>query len=176
MSRKTRRWLRQAVLREQATIRGEQIPISLAEAEFKQRCTLREWLPHRPSWPDFLVQTEHGLIGVEVKDRDMVSPEQAATFDLLETLGLPVYLWRRGDDQLTRWNASLSLKSPSATGDTPSARGSDPKRGRGTAPTPWAPDQGKAPRTARSEAISGERTRTQAVSPPRQSSRNQRVR
>lgn len=93
------------------TIRGDKIPYSIAEAQFKAQALRKGWKPHRPSWPDYLVETEFGFIGVEVKDKDDVSPTQSATFTLLEEAGLPVYVWRRDAEFLRRW------KPPTATGD-----------------------------------------------------------
>lgn len=90
-----------------AAIRGEQIPNSIPEARFKARAAAKGWIPHRPSWPDFLVEYDGGLIAVEVKSRkDEVSPTQRATFDLLEQAGIHVYLWRDQSSTLTRWRAS----------------------------------------------------------------------
>lgn len=94
-------------------IRGEQIPLSVAEAKFKARATEKGWRPHRPSWPDFLVETESGLIAVEVKARtDELSKTQVETFTLLESIGIPVYIWKdmkatRGT--LIRWSAGKAL-------------------------------------------------------------------
>jgi hypothetical protein len=96
-----------------AVIRGEQIPLSGAEAKFKARATEKEWRPHRPSWPDFLVETESGLIAVEVKARtDELSQTQIETFTLLESVGIPVYIWKdmkttRGT--LIRWARGRAL-------------------------------------------------------------------
>jgi hypothetical protein len=96
-----------------AVIRGEQIPLSGAEAKFKARATEKGWRPHRPSWPDFLVETESGLIAVEVKARtDELSQTQIATFTLLESAGIPVYVWKdmkttRGT--LIRWAGGKAL-------------------------------------------------------------------
>lgn len=97
-------------------IRGDQAPTSIAEARFKARAFDKGWKPHRPSWPDFLVETADGLIAVEVKGRgDSVSPEQRATFTLLEQAGIAVYLWRDTKDArdvLTRWYPALDLRTP----------------------------------------------------------------
>jgi hypothetical protein len=96
-----------------AVIRGEQIPLSGAEAKFKARATEKGWRPHRPSWPDFLVETESGLIAVEVKARtDELSQTQIETFTLLESVGIPVYIWKdmkttRGT--LIRWASGKAL-------------------------------------------------------------------
>ena len=77
----------------QETIKGSQVPQSAAEAKFKARAFEKGWSSHRPSWPDFLVETDKGLIAVEVKSRtDSVSRTQRQTFDLLEASGIPVYM------------------------------------------------------------------------------------
>lgn len=95
------------------TIRASQIPISMAEAAFKAKAMEKGWKPHRPSWPDFLVETRDGTIAVEVKSRgDSVSATQAATFTILESCGIPVFIWRRAkgcDHKLVRWNGGDGL-------------------------------------------------------------------
>ena len=96
------------------TIRSTQIPTSVAEAKFKARALEKGWKPHRPSWPDFLVETETGqIVAVEVKSRtDRISKTQHATFNLLESAGIPVYVWRdsnEGRNVLVRWNSGLGL-------------------------------------------------------------------
>jgi hypothetical protein len=100
-------------------IRGDQIPISGAEAKFKARAIEKGWKPHRPSWPDFLVETESGLIAVEVKSRtDELSPTQIATFTLLESAGIPVYVWkdiRATRNKLIRWSGGKAIEQVSAT-------------------------------------------------------------
>lgn len=84
-------------------IRGEQIPASGSEALFKQRCAALGWKPHRPSWPDFLVERNGEMICVEVKSRsDDVSQTQRATFILLEAMGIPVYIWRNSKSERHR--------------------------------------------------------------------------
>lgn len=94
-------------------IRGDQVPSSVAEAKFKARAIEKGWQPHRPSWPDFLVQTDKGLIAVEVKSRgDQVSKTQRQTFDLLEAAGVQVFLWRDTKESkgtLVRWEGGLGL-------------------------------------------------------------------
>lgn len=95
-------------------IRSTQIPTSVSEAKFKARALEKGWKPHRPSWPDFLVETEAGrLIAVEVKSRtDRISKTQRATFNLLESAGIPVYVWRdvnEGRNVLVRWDQGLGL-------------------------------------------------------------------
>jgi hypothetical protein len=94
-------------------LRGAQVPTSLAEAKFKARAVEKGWRPHRPSWPDFLVETAKGLIAVEVKSRrDSVSRAQRQTFGLLEAAGIPVYLWRdakESEGHLVRWEKGLGL-------------------------------------------------------------------
>lgn len=96
-----------------ATLRGRDVPVSLHEARFKARAMAAGWLPHRPSWPDFLVEMQGRLVGVEVKGpRDSVSSEQAETFDALEAAGLPVYVWHDTDerrDRLVRWRSEVSM-------------------------------------------------------------------
>ena len=91
----------------ESTIRGDQVPPSASEFAFKKRSYEHGYLPHRPSWPDFLLQTPDGLIAVEVKSKtDSLSIEQAQTFNLLESLGLPVYIWKnteRAENRLIRW-------------------------------------------------------------------------
>ena len=95
------------------TIRGEQVPLSTAEARFKARAAEKGWRPHRPSWPDFLVETGEGLIAVEVKSRsDSVSKTQRETFNILEAAGVRVYLWRdskKGRDRLVKWENGIGL-------------------------------------------------------------------
>lgn len=54
-----------------SVIRGDQVPVSLSELEFKLRATEKGWRVHRPSWPDFLVETPDGeCFAVEVKVSD----------------------------------------------------------------------------------------------------------
>lgn len=97
-----------AVLRMDA-IKAEQIPNSMHEAIFKSKCAEKGWAAHRPSWPDYIVETEKGMIAVEVKGPDdCVSKTQAATFDLLERMNVPVYVWNNtaeGHASLTRWKS-----------------------------------------------------------------------
>lgn len=94
-------------------IRANQVPASMAEATFKAKALEKGWKPHRPSWPDFLVETRDGTIAVEVKSRgDSVSATQAATFTILEASGIPVFIWRRAkgcDHKLVRWNGGDGL-------------------------------------------------------------------
>lgn len=93
-------------------IRGAQIPASRAEAVFKAKAMEKGWKPHRPSWPDFLVETHAGLIAVEVKANDAVSAEQKVTFSLLERCGIPVYLWRMKSGtnrRLVKWNNGAAI-------------------------------------------------------------------
>jgi len=97
-----------------ATIKGDQTPISEYEANFKAKCLKKGWLPHRPSWPDFLVQKDGQLIFVEVKGgRDSLSTTQQETFRVLEKAGIKTYVWwNRVDDKLMPWREfhSLSLE------------------------------------------------------------------
>ena len=101
-------------------IRGDQVPHSTAEAKFKAKSAAKGWRPHRPSWPDFLVETDSGTIAVEVKARsDDLSPEQVATFTVLERAGLPVYIWKdaaglRGC--LVRWAGGGAMDRVSNSG------------------------------------------------------------
>lgn len=92
-------------------IKAHQIPSSLHEGLFKSRCAEKGWRAHRPSWPDFIVEIGSRMIAVEVKSRsDRVSTTQRATFDLLERMGVPVYLWRNskdGQSKLVRWIDSV---------------------------------------------------------------------
>lgn len=94
-------------------IRGTQIPTSKAEAKFKAKAADKGWVAHRPSWPDFLVETEKGLIAVEVKSRtDSVSKTQILTFNMLEAAGIPVYIWRDAKESngaLVKWENGLAL-------------------------------------------------------------------
>jgi len=94
-----------------STIKGSQIPNSLSEARFKSKAFARGWKPHRPSWPDFLVQTDGELIAVEVKSgSDRISLEQQATFDLLEQMGIKIFIWKDTKtkaDMLLRWRNYL---------------------------------------------------------------------
>ena len=88
-------------------IRGSQLPNSRAEADFKARCFQGGWKPHRPSWPDFLIESDSELLAVEVKSaKDKISEEQARTFDLLEKAGVPVYIWKEDSDggSLLAWS------------------------------------------------------------------------
>jgi len=93
------------------TIKGEQVPHSAAECIFKEKCSEKGWKPHRPSWPDFMVETDDGrLLFVEVKGKDRVSETQAATFEILENHGFPVYIWRNNEDcdsRLERWKYKI---------------------------------------------------------------------
>jgi hypothetical protein len=88
-------------------IRGAQVPAVHAEAVFKANCLSRGWLAHRPSWPDYIVEKPDGLIGVEVKsENDVVSNEQQMTFDMLEAMGVPIFVWKKtgpDDGELIKW-------------------------------------------------------------------------
>lgn len=96
-----------------AALRGRQIPTSLAEARFKRLCQDMGWLPHRPSWPDFIVEADDGPIAVEIKSRgDQLSPSQIQSFTLLERMGVRVYLWRdsaASRQRLVRWGQRPEL-------------------------------------------------------------------
>lgn len=104
----------------QEAIRGLQVPLSSAEARFKAKAAAKGWTPHRPSWPDFLVETPEGILAVEVKSRnDAISAAQFSTFELLETLGVKVYLWRDApgaEGKLSRWRggSTAGLSGPLA--------------------------------------------------------------
>lgn len=96
-----------------SAIRGEQVPLSSAEARFKGKVAAKGWTPHRPSWPDFLVETPEGIIAVEVKSRnDTITDSQFNTFELLESLGVKVYLWRDApgtEGKLPRWRGTSTV-------------------------------------------------------------------
>jgi hypothetical protein len=100
-------WMNMPAVVAMGGIKADQIPNSLHEALFKSKCAEKGWTVHRPSWPDFLVQTNDGLIAVEVKGPDdVISKTQAATFSLLESIGVAVYIWRNttdGSARLCRW-------------------------------------------------------------------------
>ena len=99
--------------KDDTVIRVDQVPYSSAEAAFKARAIEKGWKPHRPSWPDYLVETQNGLMFVEVKSaHDDISETQARTLSLLERHGIPVYLWRRkkgSSNVLVKWNSGLGL-------------------------------------------------------------------
>lgn len=81
-------------------VKGYQVPNSLAETKFKAKAIEKGWKPHRPSWPDFFVETENGIIFVEVKSKnDRISSDQAATFTLLELHGMKVFVWHDKKDR-----------------------------------------------------------------------------
>ena len=96
-------------------IKADQIPNSRHEALFKSKCAEKGWVAHRPSWPDFIVETENRLVAVEVKGPgDSVSKTQAATFSLLESMGVPVYIWKNtaeGQGRLSRWNPEIERRA-----------------------------------------------------------------
>ena len=96
------------------TIRGDYIPHSKPEAEFKEICKARGWKPHRPSWPDYLVETQLGeILLVEVKGSDTFSYEQRLTLSLLEKMGLNVFVWKnkaKTKGEILRWKDGLALK------------------------------------------------------------------
>lgn len=78
------------------SIRGDQIPTVSAERAFKQRALQKGWVVHRPSWPDFIVETPDGqTFAVEVKSRgDDLSLYQVQTLEVLERFGLRTYVWK----------------------------------------------------------------------------------
>jgi hypothetical protein len=88
-------------------LRGKQVPLSSAEARFKARCVVKGWKPHRPSWPDFLVESPKGFIAVEVKGKDdVVSLAQAMTFEMLTEAGIRVFVYQEekgGTHRLYTW-------------------------------------------------------------------------
>lgn len=88
-------------------IRGDQVPTVKAEAKFKSRAIAKGYEVHRPSWPDYLLEKDGKLLCVEVKgNKDTVSKEQAQTFTLLESHGIPVYIWKDiqgARENLIRW-------------------------------------------------------------------------
>ena len=94
-----------------SVIRGDQVPVSLSELEFKLRATEKGWRVHRPSWPDFLVETPDGeCFAVEVKSRtDSVRGTQSATFSLLEKMGVRCFIWKNVKGMkasLVRWGSA----------------------------------------------------------------------
>jgi hypothetical protein len=103
-------------LNQSGVIRGAQIPNSPSEAAFKAEAIARGFKAHRPSWPDFLLETADGsLVAVEVKARkEAIAASQRLTFDLLEKYGIPVFIWRNGSG-IARWNRYRSNLSRSGT-------------------------------------------------------------
>ena len=109
-------------------IRNAQVPTSLAEARFKRMARDAGLITHRPSWPDYLLEDREGCFAVEVKAAgDAVSPSQRASFDLLERLGVRVYVcwdpsgpvlllrrWRERSADLT-WFLNDRLRDASAS-------------------------------------------------------------
>lgn len=96
-------------------IRGDHTLNSLSETVFKARAIELGWKPHRPSWPDFLVDKDGEMICVEVKSRtDAISITQHQTFNLLESIGMKVYIWKNEKGHrghLTRWRGGIAAAS-----------------------------------------------------------------
>lgn len=68
--------------------------ITSAERQFVEQAHDQMMPVHRPSWPDFMLLTEDGLVFVEVKAKgDVISPNQHRTFEILKTHGVKVYIW-----------------------------------------------------------------------------------
>ena len=66
----------------------------------------RKLIPvHRPSWPDFMILTDEGLMFVEVKGgEDDISKNQKRTFNILTKHGHKVYVWREKEpNKLQLW-------------------------------------------------------------------------
>lgn len=89
-------------------IKTSQIPVSLSEAQFKDKAINRGYIVHRPSWPDFILEKDNQLYFVEVKsNKDSVSNTQKETFNLLERHGHKIFLWKNNKDykgKLVKWN------------------------------------------------------------------------
>ena len=95
-------------------IRGDYQPVSDAEAKFKELCDKKGWRAHRPSWPDYIVETKTGnLLCVEVKGSDKISMEQFITFSLLEKYGFNLFVWKNKNgvrDRLFRWSFGKAIE------------------------------------------------------------------
>lgn len=76
-----------------------------SEKQFVNKARRKLIAVHRPSWPDFMLVTDEGLIFVEVKGgEDDVSKNQKRTFDILAKHGHKVFIWReKAPGKLTRW-------------------------------------------------------------------------
>lgn len=102
------RGLRKFLASEQEKIdlyRVDTVTLTTSERAFTIRAHEKMMAVHRPSWPDFLVEIDGETVGVEVKAAaDGVSPNQRRTFDLLEKMGLKVFIWDESKpDRLLRW-------------------------------------------------------------------------
>lgn len=95
-------------------IRGEYQPRSESEAKFKEMCDEKGWKAHRPSWPDYIVETSPGkFLFVEVKGGDKLSMEQCLTFDLLERCGFNLYIWKNKNglrSRLFKWSFGGAIR------------------------------------------------------------------
>ncbi len=77
-----------------------------SEQAFVTHCHERLRKVHRPSWPDFLVESDGKLYGVEVKTPfDRLSINQVRTFDLLTKSDMmDIYVWvSNRPNKLIRW-------------------------------------------------------------------------
>lgn len=80
----------------------------LTECEeiFVERARAQMMPVHRPSWPDFIVDTPSGLVAVEVKSpNDDLSDNQVRTLNILVRMGVRCYIWTpREPNKLQPWN------------------------------------------------------------------------
>lgn len=85
--------------------------LSPIEQRFVEHALSKSWLVQRPSWPDFLIDIGGEIIAVEVKSYgDRISSNQRRTFDLLEEIGVKVYLWyQQFPKRLIPWKKAREL-------------------------------------------------------------------
>lgn len=98
-----------------ANMRVNEETLTPHERRFVKRAHEQMLSVHRPSWPDFLVNLNGRLVGVEVKGgQDWFSRNQRRTFDLLQESGvMDIYLWDANNpDQLTPWTKARKMKKP----------------------------------------------------------------
>ena len=85
---------------------------SAGENAFIKRCRDKRRNVHRPSWPDYLLELNGELVGVEVKaGNDKPSANQIRTFDLLvKHKVMAIYIWQpKYPKRLSAWPGAKSL-------------------------------------------------------------------
>ena len=81
--------------------------LNAAEQAFVKDAIANGSRPHRNGWPDFICETEQGIIGIEVKGRgDVLSAAQIQCFTMLEKANFTVYVWRP-NKRLRHWREEL---------------------------------------------------------------------
>lgn len=82
--------------------------LTKAESLFKDACRTKRpgASVTRHGWPDFLIEHEGKIFGVEVKDNtDDMRPGQRRMFAMLERAGIRVFIWHpREPDRLVLWS------------------------------------------------------------------------